>query len=79
MDIEIKREEEWCKVGGGEEGVWEMKECLERENINLEKTKKDSNAPQTQKKLCRQQRMNVSESKHSTIMEDCSNRAELMV
>ena len=20
MDIEIKREEEWCKVGGGEEG-----------------------------------------------------------
>ena len=40
MDIEIKREEEWCKVGGGEEGVWEMKECLERENIKFGKNKK---------------------------------------
>lgn len=60
-----------------------MKECERmsqkerKKNTILEKTKKDSNAPDS-KKICRQQRMDVSESKHSTMMEDCSHRAELM-
>ena len=60
-----------------------MKECERmsqkerKKNTILEKMKKDSNAPDS-KKICRQQRMDVSESKHSTMMEDCSHRAELM-